>query len=600
MNIKTLLIATYLFVKATTLWAAKANPMPFTVSQRDGTTLTVRLHGDEHFSWYSTLDGVILSRSGNDFYIADIDENGDVTPTTLLAHEKAARSFIEMNAVAKQNIAAFQSETAQQRRLSKRNISISTTYSPPYFPHTGSPTAIVILVEFKDVKFTVADPVVSFNQYLNGEEQVDHGCGENLNYGSVRKYFSDMSFGTFTPNFDIVGPVAVSDSMKYYGANIDGTTDKNYVEMVKEACTLASSKIDFSDSKYDYNNDGIIDLVYIIYAGYGESNQAPAETIWPKTMVQNIGSYGGKQVRRFGVNNELNAYPGITSGTFATPKINGIGLFCHEFSHCMGLPDIYPYAASARVDNQEMEYWDLMDGGEYTNNGYYPTAYTAWEREVMGWHTITELTESQTVTATTVNSGGQSYKMVNPNDQDEYFVIENIQRQGWNQYVLGHGLIVYHVKYPYSYVNFNDRINNTAGKPGLALVPADGLLISSYNENYTDNQYRQSHYGDPFPGTSNVQTLTYEQALPNFLWYESGPTVNKSLLNITENTSTYTVTFDYVHDTTSGISIPKATQQQTKNKGVYTIDGVYVGKELPPSAHGLYIVDGRKVVVGKK
>lgn len=597
MNFKTLLLVSYFFIKATTLWAAKANPMPFVATQSDGTTLTVRLRGDENFSWFSTLDGVILSRSGNDFFIADIDENGDITPTTLLAHEKTARSFLEMNAVAKQNTAVFFSKDAQQRRLSRQNISINTNSKPSYFPHSGSPTAIVILVNFLDVKFTVNDPVVSFNQFLNGDEQEDYGYGENMNYGSVRKYFSDMSNGEFTPNFEVVGPVTVTDSMKYYGADKNGYQDYNYLEMVRQACTLASTQIDFSDSKYDADDDGYIDLLYVIYAGYGQSNNASDETIWPKSSTSYVGTYDGKKVSRHGVSNELNANPYITSGTFATPKIDGIGLFCHEFSHCLGLPDIYPYTESARIDNQEMEYWDLMDGGEYTKNGYYPTAYTAWEREVMGWHTITELTESQTVTATPVNSGGQSYKMVNPNDQDEYFVIENVQRQGWNSYLYGHGLIVYHVKYPYEYVNSYSRPNDVAGKPGIALVPADSILISSYNEDYTSKQYRDSHYGDPFPGTSEVEKLTYEQSLPNFLWYTSGPTVNKSLLNITENTSAGTVTFDYVHDTTSSINTPIAIRQQAHNKGVYTADGVYIGTELPKTVHGLYIVDGKKVLV---
>jgi len=291
------------------------------------------------------------------------------------------------------------------------------------------------------------------------------------------------------------------------------------------------------------------------------------------------------------------ANPDITAGTFATPKIQGIGLFCHEFSHCIGLPDIYPTTNIARRDNQAMEYWDIMDGGEYTYYGYYPTAYTAWEREVLGWHTITELTESQTVTATPVNDGGQSYKMVNPNDQNEYFVIENIQRQGWNSYQLGHGLIVYHVKYPYDYVNFYDRPNNSAGKPALALVPADSMLISSYNKDYTTSEYQKNHSGDPFPGTSEVQTLTYEQLLPNFLWYESGPEVKKSLLNITENTSLRTVSFNYVHNTTDGIEPTIAAEPQTRDKGVYTVDGTYLGTKLPTSARGIYIVDGKKVLV---
>lgn len=600
MKLSKILLVMTLMVISIPSWAVKANPKPFEITQSDGTRLTVRLNGDEYFHWYSTTDGVILSRQGNDFYVANIDENGNVRPTELLAHNLSVRPFEERNVAAKQNRASFFSEMTKTTQKARQSTSIKTTTNPSYFPHEGSPTAIVILAQYADTTFTVSDPVTCFEQFLNGDEQVDYGHGENRNYGSVRQYFKDMSFGAFTPNFKIVGPVTLSKEMKYYGANSGSTYDVNCIAMVKEACTLASELIDFSDSEYDSDGDGYIDLVYVIYAGYGESNGADDNTIWPKSGVASIGTFGGKTVSRYGVNNELNANPYVTKGFFSTPRINGIGLFCHEFSHCLGLPDIYPTVASAQINNQAMEYWDLMDGGEYTGYGYYPTAYTAWEREVMGWCSITELSEDdETITTKTIDNGGTAYKMVNPSDANEYFVFENIQKEGWNSYALGHGLIAYHVKWPTTGVSFNQHANNTAGKPALALIPADSLLISSYsvdNGTYTTKEYENSHAGDPFPSTSNVSKLTYEQLLPNFKWYTEGPTVNQSLSNITEDTDEMTVTFSYNHNNTDGISDPTTINKHLQSDGVYTIDGIYLGTTLPATSKGVFVINGKKIL----
>ena len=580
---------------AVTSRAAKANSTPFSVKQSDGTTITVRLHGDENFSWYTTMDNVVLARSGNDFFIADIDAIGNITPTAQLAHEKEERSSNEISLIKKQNLKAFFSDNADKNRIPMLREPIAPTYNPPYFPSTGSPTAIVILVEFKDEKFTVNDPQAVFDQYLNGDEQKEMGYGESLNYGSVKKFFTDMSFGKYQPNFDIIGPVTLSKDMAYYGKNSGSTKDVNCSEMIKEACALASEKTDFSTPKYDINADGIVDLVYIIYAGYGESNGADPNTIWAKSGIGSFGTYNGMSVQRYGLNNELNSNPYVTSGMFVTPKINGIGLFCHEFSHCLGLPDLYPYSAAAQIDNQAMEYWSIMDGGEYTYYGYCPTAYTAWEREALGWHSITTLENNATITATPISDGGQSYKMVNNADESEYIVLENIQKKGWNSYSIGHGLIAYHVKWPKSTVAFNDRPNEIPEKPGFALIPADGILISSYNQELK-TEYQSSHKGDPFPGEKNVTSLTYDMGLPNFRWYTEGPEVKKALRNITEDTTAGTVTFNYMHDTSTAIGIPSVIPTEDDTR-IYTINGTYIGNDKSAAGKGIYITGGKKIIM---
>ena len=190
-------------------WAVKADPTPTVVTQPDGTQLTIIVHGDEDCNWYTTSDGVLLYPIGNSYFVASISANGEIAPTTLLAHERSMRSDNETSIIAKQDKAAFYSAIkGRQQQYRARRISIGTA-ATSYFPHTGSPKALVILVEFSDTLFSVSEPSVVFDEYLNheGSSMPDHSNYERRNHGSVRQYFNDMSNGAFTPQFDVYGPV---------------------------------------------------------------------------------------------------------------------------------------------------------------------------------------------------------------------------------------------------------------------------------------------------------------------------------------------------------------------------------------------------------
>ncbi|MBQ6652329.1 MAG: M6 family metalloprotease domain-containing protein [Prevotella sp.] len=649
---KSALLLLFCFISIVS-YAAKANGEPMTFTQSDGTEITVHLYGDEHFSWYATLDGVLLVRTGNDFFIADVDADGELTPTAVRAHDLSQRSAAEHKMVLSQHRDRFFSRKAELRREAIRRREPLGNATPHYFPHTGSPTAIVILVNFADTTFVVDDPVKTFEQYLNGDEQLDYGHGENRNICSVRQYFETCSFGQFSPKFKVVGPVTVSKGMAYYGANVGNTKDKNYKEMLTEACNLANEQelIDFADPAYDSDNDGDIDLVYFVYAGYGESNGGGDNTIWPKSSTTNITLSCGKNIRRFGLNNELNARWGHKDFKDENGRpykhINGIGLFCHEFSHTMGLPDLYPNTESAQVNNQEMENWSLMDGGEYVDYGYKPAAYTAWEREVVGWHEIETLSTYQHIDLKTIDDGGKAYKMLNPANSAEYIVIENIQQKGLNQGALGHGLLAYHVAWPSKTVNMSDRPNNTKDYPRMAVIPADGLLFSAYlqgtqepwgtgraykrddNGNYvldengnriiidhvvTKEDYEAQHAGDPFPGKENVTSLEWKLSLPNYVWYTPAKEddanneeyvaskkypVYQVLRNISEDVNTGTVSFDFYDDFTTEIKgASLMNEEMTKNSRLEIYD--LQGRHMADNAQllkGIYIIKGKKVVI---
>ncbi len=488
---------------------------------------------------------------------------------------------------------------------SKGQRGISNSYN--YVPHTDSVTIPVILVNFSDVTFTTNTPDKAFEQMFNGDTQENLGNGNNLNYGSVAKYFSDMSSGEFTPKFKVYGPVTVSHPETYYGGtNEDDNSDESPRALVKDALELIESEITEEDLN-SFSSDGkSIDCVYIVYAGLGQNNGGAGSTVWGNTWTTGGATLGGKNVRWYTMSSELSPGKIDDSGKISKngtiPVITGIGVICHEFSHALGLPDFYPTTSSAAIDNQEMEYWDLMDGGEYTHYGFYPTAYTAFEKEQMEWPVdIKTLNSDASITmATSTEQGGTAYKIANPQNSNEYFMLEYIKQDGWNKYLFGNGLLVYHVNMPSTTISGNTRLNNTPGYPGMAVVPADGACLSYYIKANWPN-YEASLCGDLFPGTGNtasqnVTELSDTNSQPNFCWYNTAKTeklnTNKALKNIKYENGV--VSFDYVHDVTSGI-LPIWDKQVTDDK-IYSVNGVFVGFDLSTLPHGIYIKNGQKIV----
>ncbi|MEE0336994.1 MAG: M6 family metalloprotease domain-containing protein, partial [Prevotella sp.] len=508
---------------------------------------------DESYSWYTTLDGVMLSHVNQSFFISSINKQGLLQPTRQLAHEAQQRSTAEQQLVKAQAPLKPLFLKEASHRLSKARATVTSKY----FPHKGTPTALVILAQFTDTVFHMADPKASFEQFLNGGTPSDLGCGEARNYSSVKQYFSDMSNGQFVPNFKVVGPVTLPNPLKYYGADNGESRDINYTQFVTDACAEAAKITNFDDPALDSDNDGTIDLVSIIYAGFGQNNGAMNDALWAKMSFRNVGEFNGKNVNLNMIVHELNANEKqlktvnpASNGSFSVPQIAGVGVFCHEFSHTLGLPDLYATIASANLNNQCMEYWSLMDGGEYVHNSYHPTAYTAWEREVMGWQTPQLLNTDGIYTLKTYANGGEAYKLQNSASDTDYLLFENIQKQGWNQYLSGHGLLVYHINANPASLSAIRPLNNVAGQPGVTVVPADGLLLNfatltSGTSNEKLSIYRRAMAGDPFPGTSNVCTLMASQNLPNYLWRTEPSTIDAGLLDIDEDTEAGTVSFRF-------------------------------------------------------
>ncbi len=560
-NILGLLIILFLAC-AQDISASKAIVKKMTVTLKDGSKRIVSLRGDEHFSYFASHLGELVIREGNTWRLASKKEQD-------MARQR-------LNAVVEKRKAMF--KTGEQIRANHP------------FPSVGAPKALVLMVGFSDCDFVYTKTEI---EALFNSTEVDPSSGFH-SYSSLAQYMDECSGGKFRPQFDVAGPYKLDNTVEFYGQNTHGT-DSNYAQFIRDACAKADADIDFS--KYDADNDGYIDLVYIIYAGYGENyGMNPEYCLWPKSGTGNFGSYDGVQVYRFAINNELAGDSSIT-GQDQKPLKNGIGVLTHEFCHTMGMFDIYPtsnWSDLTWYDNQSMETWSLMDYGENNYNGYYPTPLTAWERELLGWIKIDTLKNPSDVVLEPLQYGGKAYKIINDNspDKNEYYVLESIpngQGTGFYGRMRGNGMLVTHVNYDSNYFSNFSSPNNKHGEPRLTILPADGILMTSYRLSldpedplYIDSkQFYADHAGDTYPGTSAVTSITDYKPYYGVM--------DKPITDITQEG--WTVRFKFMGGApVDGIESVNG-ETPDSNAPAYNLAGQRVGNNYK----GITIKNGRKI-----
>ena len=296
----------------------------------------------------------------------------------------------------------------------------------------------VVLITFKDCAFSTDDPVAFYNRILN-----EPGYNEGMGKGCVADYFREQSGGRFNVQFDLYGPIQADTTV---ANKTGGTNYGSYAihDVMKSLCS--TSDADFSI--YDWDDDGQVDQVLFIAAGYNGAYGNNKGYIWPSTSHDYFQTPGGKYVSMSSISTEL--WDDVNGSC-------GIGTIIHEFTHCLGLPDLYPTSSSgfSVVDD-----WDLMDGGNYINWGWCPPNFSALEKMLLGWDTPVELNEATTITGMKpVSEGGTTYLVRNSGIPDEYYILENRCQSGWDYGVPGNGLLIFHVDY--DPIAWADNVVNT-------------------------------------------------------------------------------------------------------------------------------------------
>ena len=481
--------------------AAPAYRKPFKAKQSDGTELTVVLAGDESFHYLMTLDGKPLVKEVNgDYVYATFSDEGRFVSTKMLAHNKGMRGLVEESMLSTIDYRQMKTSMNSAAKARSATYKAAVQKAGSQIKPEGDVNVAVVLVQFNDVKFTYTKE--DMNDVLNTEGYLlENPFAKGI--GSARDYFIAQSDGKFRPNFLVTDIVTLDNNMSYYGGNDSSGNDRRPTYAVKEGIQKANATFDFS--KCDNNGDGEVEFVYCIYAGYSESYGADANTIWPHQWVlaAEAGSVivDGVKCNTYACSGEL-----VYNESYE-PQIGkvraGIGLICHEFSHCLGLHDIYD--TTYESGNWGMDYWDLMDQGNYAAEGYVPVGYSAYQRDFCGWRKLVEIDKKGDYSMEPLTRGGVGYKVVNDANPDEYYILENRKCEDWDTYLFNEGMLVIHVDYLKSAWD-NNTINNTVGHPRYTLIPADGKL-DVYGE-VTSAEFVASLKGDVWPGTSGNRELT--------------------------------------------------------------------------------------------
>lgn len=393
-----------------------------------GGTARVQLVGDEHIHFYVSEDGTRYSLdSATGLYSPMSDAQMSAKTSRAAARRKVIGNKMRPRRVGTIDKSVFQ----------------------------GTKKAIVILAQYTDKKFTADNSLDLYKKAING---INYKDGDFR--GSVRDYFRAQSNGQFDIDFDVVGVCPLKYPYSHYGKNV-GDDEPNTYEMIVEACQWAHNNgTDFS--KYDWNGDGKVDQVYVIYAGLGEADGGAANTVWPHMFY--LSAYEGTEYYGKGL-----TLDGVAIDTYACgPELqgdgrnNGVGTFCHEFSHCMGFPDLYDYNSSWFG----MGYFDLMDSGSYNGEGYLPAGYSAAEKSDCGWIELKDMTNiTETVNVTDMapqTQNGDAYIIKNKGNENEYFVVEYRAKDGWDAEIPGEGIMITHIDFDQDIWDYNTA--NTKGQ----------------------------------------------------------------------------------------------------------------------------------------
>jgi M6 family metalloprotease-like protein len=498
------------------VFGVSAWPHPVEVIQPDGSRITVILKGDERLKWALTVDGYsIMRNSAGIFEYAKLDAKMDMVPSGMRAKNLPERG---------NNDIQFLNTTPKGLSYSGNQVglmkSISGMYQKPRLKSaqiSGSRKYLCILIGFTDKAFssTKAD----FEALLNQVGYAADGAS-----GSVYDYYKEASYGQLSLSFTVAGPYMASQNMAYYGANDQQGRDVNPEALVTEAVKLADPDVNYAD--FDNDKDGTVDGVYIVHAGFGEDSGASANTIWAHTGNIQPLTLDGKSISDYSCSSELRGTTG--------KGITRIGPICHELGHILGALDFYDtnYTTNGTYDGTGD--WDIMASGSWNNNGVTPAHHNPYNKIfVYGWAAARTFTSGSNVTLLDAEGSNNSFYIVNTATSNEFFLLENRQKQKFDSYIPGHGLIIYHVDGNYISKSANEI--NIGSHQGMYPVCANatGLPPSTYG---TINST-----GLPFPGSGNKTSFT-DLTIPNSLSWALAKT-NAPITGIAENNVNKTISF---------------------------------------------------------
>lgn len=578
----------YLMLSMLFAFGAAANAVPAKKLQKvitltNGTQVSVELRGDEYLSWWEGTDGTAYRTTATD---ENVFEAFDLEAQKPAAAARRART--EQGRVAR---------LARVKNSLKGADDKMRGLGGDHITYKGVKKGLVVLVDFKNKKFADGHDLEYYKNVINGKDFSDEKEGY---VGSVRDYFLAQSNGQFELDFDVVGPVTMSNNYGYYGYDGAYQKDEKVYEMIKEASDGIQDKVNLKD--YDWDGDGEADQVFFLYAGLGQASGGSASTIWPheselRYWPCGVLSYPTGKINTYACANELQPETQGSSRYISA----GIGTICHEFSHCLGFADMYDTTGGGGYG---MSVFDVMDQGSYNGNGFVPCNYTAFERIYAGWVEPIELDAPATVKdMKSVSDYGRPFIMYNYKNTNEYFLMENRQNTGWDEGLYGsNGLLIVHVNYvPSRWAN--NSVNSSNEKiQCCTVVNADGSRDNTQYSLQGDlypYEVKGVTMNDEFTDDSEPAAKLYTKNSDNS--YALGipiTQIKRSKGSISflvcggEPSNVIDNTFNGVVDGINGVTVAK---KATDNR-IYSIDGRYLGTDASALGKGIYVVGGKKIV----
>ena len=534
--------------------ARPAFPGLVSSEQPDGTVVKVRKVGDEHFHFTETEDGIVVVRDSLGFWTyADEDgKSSGVRSHAVESRDEAEQKFLKSwNSEGIRDVhraKVFKRKRMGEPELAPRDESLVVPMLRPgrtklFSDYVAQPTyatglvkgnvhGLVILVQFSDVSFKMADPKDFYYRFMNEE-----GFSEYHNVGSARDYFIANSDSVFTPNFDVIGPFTLSKKRDSYGSLAHPEEQTlGALEALNEAFEqlMASGTVDMK--QYDNDGDGYVDFIYMIYAGVGAADSGVESAIWPHAGVFiDPSTYNTWMMNYKKVTNGLKMYKYACSNEISgaayqlnrnTSAVDGVGAFAHEFSHVLGLMDSYDIYYSDE-NAWTPGHYDLMDYGTYlcpSNRDAVascaPPYMTAFERYSLGW--LTPRTLSETDTAGEIMKISKNDGLVLPSpDKNEYFMLDYHTQEGFDKALPNHGMLVWRIAYNDEAWSQNE-VNVNVGAHRVKIIPAKEPPMSFMGVRSWDYV--------PFPGTGKVTSFSDFKTL-------SGVDLGVELSNMTETDS---------------------------------------------------------------
>ena len=471
MKLKTILFFLTFFIFLPAM-AGPARRGLIPLSQPDGTVFNAVFRGDEFLRIKTTEEGHAIIQDEEGWWCyAGFDGTGcrysngfrvgtDVPDEILIKSKDIPYSILSQNAVLHRNTGDNPAQT--MRRVLER---IQTRSGEKAVKH-----AIVILAQYSDVSFSnsrqnFVDLLTQTGYSANGAE----GCAKD--------YFDAQFNGKVEFSFEVSKVVTLPGTRAYYGANNAGGNDTRAAEMIINACQTADNDIDFSI--YDDDGDGFIDNVFVIFAGGDEANGNGEDCIWSHSWNIYYGagysiSLDGKKLGRYACTAEFDK---ILASSGYKDILTGIGTFCHEFSHTLGLMDMYDtdYEGSGGLSSGLWLSTSLMDYGNQNNNGNTPPYFNAIEREMLGISTPLVIDSDGSYRLEPVSDNGMTYR-INTDNENEYYLMECRSGKGWDSHAGGSGMLIYHI-------DRSDKGSGNSTEFGRELTAAERWVHNEVNGN---------------------------------------------------------------------------------------------------------------------